>query len=201
MLAPSLNPRIGYIGRPLPRVRVAQVQQGGAFSNSQTFAVNSVTVSSVSPSTNVAPGTQVTVTGSNFGVTQGTGQVWLGTAYGTVQSWSNTQIVASVAPGSLSGNAEVLQNGVWSPPVPFTIDALQVASITPTSGQPGASVTFRLRNHPRHGVAFAAPQAVLPNPPRRPVPVSRATSFEVFSPAPAGVMVGREAGLGQPEGP
>lgn len=89
------------------------------------------------------PGTVVTITGAGFGAVQGSGgQVWLGTANGVVQSWTDTTIVAQVAAGSTSGNAQVLQNGVMSNPVAFAINTLHIASITPTSGSSGTSVTF-----------------------------------------------------------
>jgi hypothetical protein len=77
--------------------------------------------------------------------------VWLGTAYGAVQSWSDTQVVALVAAGSASGTAQVLQNGVWSPAVPFSVNTLQITSVSPTSGSPGTSVTFT-------GTGFGSPQ-------------------------------------------
>ena len=88
------------------------------------------------------PGTQVTITGSGFGAQQGTGQVWLGTANGVVQSWSDSQVVALVAAGAASGNAQILQGGVMSNAVPFTVNTPHLASISPTSGPPGTSVTF-----------------------------------------------------------
>ena len=120
---------------------VAEVQQSGFSSNSVPFTVATATISSLS-STSVPPGAQVTINGSGFGAAQGNGQVWLGTAYGSVQSWSNTQVVAAVAAGSTSGNARVLQGGVWSNAVGLSIDALQITGITPNSGTAGTSVTF-----------------------------------------------------------
>jgi len=119
----------------------AQVQQGGVWSNPEPFAVNTATILNVAPTSGV-PGTQVTITGSGFGAAQGSGQVWLGTLNGVVQSWSDTQVVALVATGSASGNVQVLQNGVMSPPWPFTVNTLQLGSVSPTSGLPGTSVTF-----------------------------------------------------------
>jgi hypothetical protein len=119
----------------------AQVQQGGVWSNAVAFNVNTATISSVSPTSGV-PGTQVTITGSGFGVTQGSGQVWLGTASGAVQIWSDTQVVAVVASGSTTGNAQILQGGVWSNPIPFSVNSLNIASVTPNSGGPGTSVTI-----------------------------------------------------------
>ena len=119
----------------------AQVQQGGIWSNAVTLMVNTTTVSNVVPTSGV-PGTQVTFSGSGFGAAQGNGQVWLGTAYGVVVGWSDTQVVAQVAAGSASGNAQILQNGVWSTPVSFTVNTLQINNVSPSSGLPGASVTI-----------------------------------------------------------
>ena len=89
----------------IARSGTVQLQQGGIWSNGLPFQVNIATITSVIPS-NAFPGTQVTITGTGFGGLQGSGQVWLGGAYGIVQSWSNTQIVAVVAPGSAFGNAQ-----------------------------------------------------------------------------------------------
>ena len=119
----------------------AVVQQSGIFSNAVTFSVNNATISSLTPTSGV-PGTMVTVTGSGFGAAQGTGQVWLGTANGVVQSWSDTQVIAEVAIGATSGNATVLQSGVMSNSVPFTVNTLQITSVSPTSGASGTSVTI-----------------------------------------------------------
>src|SRR5256885_3291428 len=46
---------------------------------------------------------------------------WLGSTYGVVVSWSDTQVVANVASGSKSGVAQVLQGGVWSNTVNLTV--------------------------------------------------------------------------------
>src|SRR5438309_7828265 len=73
-------------------------------------------ISAVSPTTARA-GDQIVINGSNFGAFQGSGNVWLGSTYGVIASWSDTQVVASVAPGSKTGVAQVLQGGVWSNPV------------------------------------------------------------------------------------
>jgi hypothetical protein len=128
----------------------AQVRQAGLFSNSIPLSVSTAAISGVSPNNGV-PGTTVTISGSGFGAAQGTGQVWLGTANATVQSWSDGQIVAIVAPGAATGNAQVLQNGVMSNAIPFTINTLKLISISPTSGASGTSVTLS-------GVGFGATQ-------------------------------------------
>jgi hypothetical protein len=119
---------------------VAQIQQAGLSSNSVTFTVNTAAITNVSPASGL-PGTQVTITGSGFGASQGSGMVWLGTAPAVVTNWSDGQVTATVAAGSTSGNAQVLQNGVWSNAVSFTIDTLRITGITPTSGSAGTVVT------------------------------------------------------------
>jgi hypothetical protein len=120
---------------------IVQVQQGGLLSNAVSFTVNTPTILNVYPTSGV-PGTQVIISGSGFGTTQGSGQVWLGTVNGVVQNWSDQQITAVVANGSSSGNAQVLQNGVMSNAVPFVVNSLHIASVTPTSGGSGTSVTI-----------------------------------------------------------
>jgi hypothetical protein len=119
----------------------AVVQQGGVWSNTVPFTVITPTISTVTPTIGL-PGDSVTIAGSGFGATQGNGQVWLGTVNGVVQSWSDTQIVALVGAGAASGNAQVLQNGVMSNAIPFTVNTPQIASISPTLGAPGTQVTF-----------------------------------------------------------
>ena len=129
---------------------VAQVQQNGTWSNAIPFNVNTANILTVSPNNGV-PGTTVTINGSGFGASQGSGQVWLGTAYGIVQNWSDGQIIAQVGTGSTSGNAQVLQSGVWSNTVPFTVNSLNITQISPNSGGPGTTVTV-------NGTGFGASQ-------------------------------------------
>jgi hypothetical protein len=96
---------------------------------------------SVSPTTGVAD-TQVTISGSNFGSTQGTGTVWLGSSVGSVVSWSNTQIIATVASNARSGMAQVQQGGISSNAVSFNVNTATISAIVPTSGVPGTQVTI-----------------------------------------------------------
>ena len=89
--------------------------------------------------------------GSGFGAVPGSGQVWLGTLAGVVQSWSDARVVATVAPGSTSGNAQVLQNGVMSNAVPFSVNTPHITDVSPPLGVPGTSVTIT-------GTGFGSPQ-------------------------------------------
>jgi hypothetical protein len=120
----------------------AQVQQGGVWSNAITFTVTSPTLTSVSPTTARA-GDSITLTGTNFGASQGSGSVWLGSKLaGSIVSWSNTQIVATVASGAITGSAQVQQGGVWSNAITFTVVTPNVSSLSPTSGPVGTQVTI-----------------------------------------------------------
>jgi len=91
-------------------------------------------------------GTQVTITGTGFGASQGNGKVWLGSTYGVVVSWSDTQVVANVASSSNTGVAQVLQGGVWSNSFTFTISSSSpapvISSISPGIGGIGTTVTI-----------------------------------------------------------
>ena len=120
-----------------------RIQQNGADSNSVPFTVNTPTITGVTPASGTA-GTQVSITGTGFGAAQGSGQVWLGTAVGQVNSWSDSQVVATVVTGSTSGAVQILQNGVWSNSIAFTVTSSpHVINITPTSGSAGSIVTIQ----------------------------------------------------------
>jgi hypothetical protein len=112
------------------------------WSSAINFTVVTPTVSSVTPLSATA-GALVTITGTGFGVSQGSGNVWLGNTYGTVVSWSDTQVVATVASGSTSGTAQILQGGVWSDVINFTVLVPPVInSLTPAAGPIGTRVTI-----------------------------------------------------------
>ncbi len=77
-------------------------------------------ITSVTPTAGVG-GTLVTIAGSGLGAARGSGGVWLGSVNGLVVSWSDKQVVANVATGSVTGVARVQQNGSWSNAVTFTV--------------------------------------------------------------------------------
>jgi hypothetical protein len=103
-------------------------------------------ITSVTPTSGVA-GTQVTISGSGFGATQGTGVVWLGSTLGAVVSWTSTQISATVASNSTSGTIQVQQYGAWSNAVAFSVNTATISSVTPTSGLAGTQVTITGSRH------------------------------------------------------
>src|SRR5437016_5070250 len=129
---------------------VAQILQGGVWSNPVNFTVITPNITSVTPTTGVA-GTQITITGTGFGGSQGSGNVWLGSTYGVVGSWSDTQVVANVASGSKTGVAQVLQGGVWSNTVNLTVSTPNIASVTPSTAIAGTQITIT-------GTGFGASQ-------------------------------------------
>lgn len=93
----------------------------GVASNGAAFTVTSTpSLASVSPPSGGA-GTQVTITGSGFGTSQGIGLAYLGTSPSSIVSWSDTQIVAIVATGSTTGVARISQGGAWSNTVAFSV--------------------------------------------------------------------------------
>jgi IPT/TIG domain/Bacterial Ig-like domain (group 2)/Galactose oxidase, central domain len=120
---------------------VVQIQQTNGSSNSVPFTISTATIGGISPTCGV-PGTQVTITGSGFGSIQGSGNIWLGTVPAIVNSWSDGEVVATVATGAATGNAQVLQNGVMSNAVPFTSNLPVITSISPNSGASGTVVTI-----------------------------------------------------------
>jgi IPT/TIG domain len=121
---------------------VVQVIVDGVASNSYTLTLAAPTIDSngVNPTTGAA-GTSVTINGTGFG-TQSTGKVLLGTAYGTVTSWSTTQVVATVALGSSTGVAQIWQSGVGSNTLPFTVTTPNITSVNPTGAGAGTQVTI-----------------------------------------------------------
>ena len=66
-------------------------------------------------------GASVTITGSNFGATQGTSTVKFNGITATPASWSATSIVAAVPTGATTGNVVVTVGGVASNGVNFTV--------------------------------------------------------------------------------
>src|SRR5258705_3638003 len=129
---------------------VAQILQGGVWSNTVTLTVSTPNITSVTPTTAVA-GTQITIAGTGFGASQGSGNVWLGSTYGTIVSWSDTQVVATVASGSKTGVAQILKGGVWSNTVTRTVFSRIISSVTPPTAVAGTQITIA-------GTGFGASQ-------------------------------------------
>jgi hypothetical protein len=80
------------------------------------------TISSLSP-TSGAVGTAVTITGTNFGSSQGTSTVTFNGVAATATSWSATSIATTVPSGATTGNVVVTVGGVASNGVRFRVKA------------------------------------------------------------------------------
>ena len=131
------------------------VTVNGVVSNAATFTVATQqqppAITSLSP-TSGAVGASVTISGSNFGATQGTSAVRFGTTNATVTAWSNTNVLVAVpnlAPGTYPVTVTV--GGRVSNTSNFLVTVHRLNSITPNTGNPGASVTLA-------GTGFGATQ-------------------------------------------
>jgi len=110
------------------------------FPRSQVWA-SSPSISSLSP-TSGAVGASVTITGTNFGSSQGSSTVKFNGTAATVTSWGSTSIVAKVPSGATTGNVVVTVSGVASNGKSFTVvSAPSITTLSPPSGPVGASIT------------------------------------------------------------
>ena len=94
------------------------------------FCVVSLRASFAQPNiTNLSPtsgavGESVTITGTDFGATQGASTVaFSGTTATTIASWTSTSIIAAVPTGATSGNVLVTVGGVASNGMSFTVNS------------------------------------------------------------------------------
>jgi RHS repeat-associated protein len=97
-----------------------KVIKGGIASNSISFSIETLGVTSISPASGTA-GSLVTITGSGFGGSQANSTVDFHGATASVQSWSDTQIVAIVPSTAITGTVDVTVGSLtWYGP-PFTV--------------------------------------------------------------------------------
>src|SRR5262245_36681162 len=109
-------------------------------------AGNVPAISGVNPASG-APGTAVTINGSNFGTTQGTSVVRFNTTNATVTSWSASQVRVTVPNlGAGAYSVTVTVNGVSSNAATFNVPVVDnfpvISTLSPTSGPVGSSVTI-----------------------------------------------------------
>ena len=103
------------------------------------------TISSILP-TSGPIGTSVTVNGSSFGPTQGTGTMTFNGVTASVSRWNDGSITATVPPNATTGPVVVTANGLSSSCIAggnctFTVSP-GISALQPNSGQIGASVTI-----------------------------------------------------------
>src|SRR5256884_4568753 len=117
------------------------VNTSGVASNGVNFTVlptPSITNLSVMSG---AVGTPVTITGTNFGSTQGSSTVTFNGTATTPTNWSATSITVPVPSGATTGNVVVNAGGAASNGVDFTVVAgMRSLCSTPTAGGVGSDV-------------------------------------------------------------
>ena len=119
------------------------VHTSGVDTNGASFTVLGTPAISTLSLTTGAPGASVTLTGTNFGTTQGSGTVTFNGTTASITGWSATSIVTTVPSAATSGNVVVHTSGVNSNGLSFTVvPAPTITGISPVSGMLGASVTI-----------------------------------------------------------
>lgn len=124
------------------------VTVGGLASTGFGFTVASH-ITTVNPASG-AVGDSVTVTGTDFGATQGTSTITFNGTAATPSSWNNTSITVPVPAGATSGSIVTNVAGVASNSVSFTVKP-KITAINPGSGTAGEPVTIT-------GTTFGATQ-------------------------------------------
>ncbi|MGA9669747.1 MAG: FG-GAP-like repeat-containing protein, partial [Terracidiphilus sp.] len=109
------------------------VQVNGASAVGPLFTVKPF-IESLSPAAGPV-GTSVTISGSNFGSTQGTSSVVFGQVTTVPTQWTQNTIVAPVPVGAVTGSVVVSVAGQPSNTQPFTVGAATTGSITGTVTQ------------------------------------------------------------------
>jgi len=100
-------------------------------------------ISSLNP-TSGSIGAAVTISGANFGATQGSSNVTFNGSAAGISSWSATAIAVTVPTGATTGNVVVTVGGLASNGVMFTVSAPapSISSLNPTSGAVGTAITI-----------------------------------------------------------
>ncbi|MGD1102648.1 MAG: IPT/TIG domain-containing protein, partial [Terriglobia bacterium] len=116
------------------------VTVNGVASNGVNFTAI-VSITNITPTAGSA-GTPVTITGTNFGPTQGASTVTFNGTMASPTSWNDTSIVVPVPAAAASGDVVVTVGGVASNGVNFTVPPPSITGITPTTGNIGTFVTI-----------------------------------------------------------
>jgi len=112
----------------------------GLASNGVLFTLNPH-ITSLNPTSGTV-GVPVTVTGTNFGATQGSNTVKFNGTAGVPTNWSDTSITVPVPLGVSTGNVVVSVNSIASNGVNFTFVPPAITSLSVTSAPVGTAVTI-----------------------------------------------------------
>jgi hypothetical protein len=122
------------------------VHTNGVGNSTSTFTVTVPQISSLSAHYG-APSATITLTGTNFGATQGASTVTFNGVSAAASAWSNIGITVSVPSLASTGNLVVTVSGQPSNGIPFTVEpAPSITGISPASGPPGTTVTISGQN-------------------------------------------------------
>jgi hypothetical protein len=121
------------------------VTVGAVASNGVFFTVTATgpTITGLSQ-TSGPVGTPITITGTNFGATQGNSTVTINSVRASPTSWSTTSVTAPVPSGNTVGSIVVTVGGIASNGIGFTITSSvpNITSVSPTSGPVGTVFTI-----------------------------------------------------------
>ena len=110
------------------------VTAAGLLSNGMIFTVTVPTIASVSPTAGPV-GTNVTISGTTFGATQGTSTVTFNGIAAAPTSWTDSSIAVTVPAGATTGNVVVTAVGQASNGISFTVTVLPITvTISPRRG-------------------------------------------------------------------
>jgi YD repeat-containing protein len=120
---------------------VTVISSTGSTSNGVPFTVSpGPSITSLSPATG-APGTTVTITGQNFGASQGSSVVRFNGAAATVIGWSATSISVTVPSAATTGPVTVTVSGVASAGATFTAITSGTLSGSVTNSTGGTAIS------------------------------------------------------------
>jgi hypothetical protein len=106
---------------------------GALASNGKSFTVKPTpSIASLSPASG-AVGISVTISGANFGTTQGTSTVKFNGVTATPTTWGANQIIVPVPSGASTGNVVVNTSGVNTNGINFTVLTISSISVTPAN--------------------------------------------------------------------
>jgi hypothetical protein len=149
---PMLNPSNTSVQVVIPSgaaTGTIDLHVNGVGNYTPTFTVTAAPVpqiSSVSANYGAYPA-MITLTGSNFGVSQGGSTVTFNGVKATASVWSNNGITVTVPFTATTGNLLVTVAGQASNGVPFTVvPKASITGMSPSSGPPGTTVTITGQN-------------------------------------------------------
>ena len=161
-----------------------RVDQSGVWSNTISFTtLPTPSISSLAPSSG-SSGTNVTITGSNLGTSQGT--VTFNGVQATPTSWNTNSITVPVPNGATTGNVVVTASGVNTSGLPFTVPTPALSQLSPTAGSSGTLVTLTGSNF---GSTQGSSQALISG---LPVSVVTWSNSTITANIPSGVTAGQQ---------